>query len=88
MRIPWYRASKAYSSDERVARRQLIVALNEPEAAPALVRRVNANDDDLTTQAAIEAIAENNSWTSQRLVDNNITPAIISRVAFDLGMQH
>ena len=28
-----------------------------PEAAPALVRRVNANDDDLTTQAAIEAIA-------------------------------
>ena len=28
-----------------------------PEAAPALVRRVNANDDDPTTQAAIEAIA-------------------------------
>ena len=28
-----------------------------PEAAPALVRRVDANDDDLTTQAAIEAIA-------------------------------
>ncbi len=28
-----------------------------PEAAPALVRRVNANDDDPATQAAIEAIA-------------------------------
>ena len=28
-----------------------------PEAAPALVRRVNANDDEPTTQAAIEAIA-------------------------------
>ena len=28
-----------------------------PEASPALVRRVNANDDDPTTQAAIEAIA-------------------------------
>ena len=28
-----------------------------PEAAAALVRRVNANDDDPTTQAAIEAIA-------------------------------
>ncbi|MGI9447524.1 MAG: HEAT repeat domain-containing protein [Pirellulales bacterium] len=28
-----------------------------PEAAPALVRRVNENDDDPTTQAAIEALA-------------------------------
>ena len=28
-----------------------------PEATPALVRRVNANDDEPTTQAAIEAIA-------------------------------
>ncbi|NBP89200.1 MAG: hypothetical protein EBU59_12025, partial [Planctomycetia bacterium] len=54
-------ASGRTGEQSQTLRLYLCRALGEftvPEAAPALVRRVDANDDDLTTQAAIEAHPE------------------------------